>query len=72
MQALPFGKLLLARLGADVMQIEHPLIGAAGVAAGPVFSAPQVIDDSHLQERDMIVEIGRTSGLVGRARSVIR
>ena len=38
-------------------------LAAAGVAAGPVFSAAQVIDDPHLRARDMIVEIDRTDGV---------
>lgn len=38
-------------------------LAAAGVAAGPVFSAAQVIDDPHLRARDMIVEIERTDGV---------
>ncbi len=39
----------------------HALAGA-GIAAGPVFSAQQVIDDPHLRARDMIVELERTDG----------
>ena len=38
-------------------------LATAGVAAGPVFSAAQVIDDPHLRARDMIVEIERTDGV---------
>ncbi len=40
----------------------HALAGA-GVAAGPVFSAEQVIADTHLRERNMIIEIDRTDGV---------
>lgn len=35
-------------------------LSAAGVAAGPVFSAQQVIDDPHLAERNMIVNVPRS------------
>ncbi|HQV59002.1 MAG TPA: CaiB/BaiF CoA-transferase family protein, partial [Ilumatobacteraceae bacterium] len=35
----------------------------AGVAAGPVLMAEQVIDDPHLRDRNMIVELERTDGV---------
>lgn len=38
-------------------------LAAAGVAAGPVFNAAQVIADPHLAARDMIIEIDRTDGV---------
>jgi crotonobetainyl-CoA:carnitine CoA-transferase CaiB-like acyl-CoA transferase len=49
---------------ADKSNVEacHAL-SAAGVAAGPVFSAPQVIDDPHLAARNMIVEMDRDDGV---------
>ena len=52
------------RWAADKTSVDacHAL-AAAGVAAGPVFSAAQVIADPHLHERDMIVEIDRTDGV---------
>lgn len=37
-------------------------LAAAGIAAGPVLTAQQVIDDPHLRERNMIVELERTDG----------
>ena len=43
-------------------------LAAAGVAAGPVFSAAQVIADQHLAGRNMIIEIERTDGV---AESVV-
>jgi len=41
MQALPWGTQLLARLGADVVKIEHPRHGEAGRAAQPAIADPQ-------------------------------
>jgi crotonobetainyl-CoA:carnitine CoA-transferase CaiB-like acyl-CoA transferase len=38
-------------------------MAAAGVAAGPVLSAEQVIADPHLAARDMIVELDRVDGV---------
>ncbi len=54
----------VASWAADKTSVEacHALANA-GVAAGPVFSAAQVIDDPHLRERDMIIEIDRTDGV---------
>jgi formyl-CoA transferase len=40
-------------------------LAAAGVAAGPVFSAEQVIDDPHVAARNMLVELERTDDLPG-------
>jgi formyl-CoA transferase len=40
MQAIPFGTQLLARLGADVVKVEHPVHGEAGRAG-----APTIVDD---------------------------
>jgi formyl-CoA transferase len=39
----------------------HTLAGA-GIAAGPVFSAPQVLADPHLAARHMLVELERPDG----------
>ena len=39
----------------------HALAGA-GIAAGPVFSAPQVLADPHLATRNMLVELARPDG----------
>ena len=39
MQALPFGTQLLARLGADVVKVEHPVTGETGRG-----SFPHVVD----------------------------
>ncbi len=38
-------------------------LAAAGIAAGPVLSAQQVIDDPHVAARDMLVPIERTDGV---------
>jgi formyl-CoA transferase len=35
MQAMPFGTQLLARMGADVVKVEHPVAGESGRAAAP-------------------------------------
>lgn len=37
-------------------------LAAAGIAAGPVFSAPQVLADPHLAQRNMLVELVRPDG----------
>ena len=38
-------------------------LAAAGVAAGPVLSAAQVIDDDHVAGRNMLVEVDREDGV---------
>jgi len=38
------------------------LLAGAGIAAGPVFSAPQVIADPHLAARNMLVHLDRSDG----------
>lgn len=40
MQALPFGTQLLARLGADVIKVEHPTEGESGRGALPAMTDP--------------------------------
>jgi formyl-CoA transferase len=40
MQALPFGTQLLARLGADVVKVEHPADGESGRGALPAMTDP--------------------------------
>jgi crotonobetainyl-CoA:carnitine CoA-transferase CaiB-like acyl-CoA transferase len=40
MQALPFGTQLLARLGADVVKVEHPAEGESGRGALPAMTDP--------------------------------
>src|SRR5258705_12714713 len=40
MQALPFGTQLLARLGADVVKVEHPSEGESGRSAMPAMTDP--------------------------------
>ena len=46
---------------ADKTQAEVcAILGAAGIAAGPSLSAPQVIADPHVQARHMLVSIPRT------------
>lgn len=40
MQALPFGTLLLARLGAEVVKVEHPVDGESGRGALPAMIDP--------------------------------
>ena len=40
MQALPFGTQLLARLGADVVKVEHPTEGESGRGAHPAMTDP--------------------------------
>lgn len=41
MQALPFGTQLMARLGAEVVKIEHPVHGESGRGALPAMDDPQ-------------------------------
>src|SRR5690349_17124010 len=41
MQALPYATQLLARLGADVVKVEHPVHGESGRASTPVMHDPQ-------------------------------
>src|SRR5262249_60874746 len=41
MQALPFGTQLMARLGAEVVKIEHPVQGESGRGAPPAMDDPQ-------------------------------
>lgn len=41
MQALPFGTQLLARLGADVVKVEHPVDGESGRGALPAMTDPR-------------------------------
>jgi len=38
-------------------------LSAAGVAAGPCFTAPEVIADPHVRARHMLVELERTDGV---------
>src|SRR3954447_12846290 len=40
MQALPFATQLLARLGADVVKVEHPTLGDSGRASSPFMLDP--------------------------------
>ena len=51
------------RWASDKTNVEacHQL-AAAGIAAGPVFSAPQVLADPHLAARNMLVELPRPDG----------
>jgi crotonobetainyl-CoA:carnitine CoA-transferase CaiB-like acyl-CoA transferase len=41
MQALPFGTQLMARLGAEVVKVEHPVHGESGRGALPAMQDPQ-------------------------------
>ena len=41
MQALPYATQLLARLGADVVKVEHPIDGESGRGALPAMNDPQ-------------------------------
>ncbi|MFL6243333.1 MAG: CoA transferase, partial [Acidimicrobiia bacterium] len=41
MQALPFGTQLMARLGAEVVKVEHPVHGESGRGALPAMDDPQ-------------------------------
>lgn len=41
MQALPFATQLLARLGADVVKVEHPVHGESGRGASPAMTDPE-------------------------------
>jgi formyl-CoA transferase len=38
-------------------------LSSVGIAAGPCFSAPQVIADHHVAARNMLVEVPRTDGV---------
>ncbi len=38
-------------------------LGAAGIAAGPCFSDAEVVEDPHLDARNMLVEMPRTDGV---------
>src|SRR5690606_32603555 len=49
--ARPLGKLEAARR-----------LSAAGLAAGPCLTPPEVIDDPHVAARDMLVEVPRPDG----------
>jgi len=48
--------------GRTTVEVCHALSGA-GIAAGPVFDAAQVIDDPHVANRHMQVELARTDGV---------
>jgi crotonobetainyl-CoA:carnitine CoA-transferase CaiB-like acyl-CoA transferase len=49
---------------ADKTRLEGvDLLAAAGIAAGPSFSAPEVIADPHVAARHMLVEMPRTDGV---------
>jgi hypothetical protein len=41
MQALPFATQLLARLGAEVIKVEHPVVGESGRGSSPSMTDPQ-------------------------------
>ena len=41
MQALPYATQLLARLGAEVIKVEHPIHGESGRGAAPAMTDPQ-------------------------------
>lgn len=38
-------------------------LSAAGIAAGPCFTAEEVVRDEHLRARDMLVEMARVDGV---------
>ena len=44
MQAMPFGTQLLARLGADVVKVEHPVHGESGRSG-----SPSIVDEDGTQ-----------------------
>lgn len=39
------------------------VLSAAGIAAGPCYTAPEVIADEHVAKRHMLVEMERTDGV---------
>lgn len=54
----------ITRWAADLDNISAcHLLAAAGIAAGPVLGAQQVLDDPHIAARHMIVEMPRTDGV---------
>ena len=68
MQALPFATLLMARLGADVVKVEHPLRGESGRAAQPTIIDAQgrtvgaTYLRNNLNKRSIGIDLKQTEG----------
>ena len=74
MQALPFATQLLARLGADVIKVEHPIDGDLGRGAMPAMADPQgrrvgaTFLRNNLNKRSVGIDLKDAAGPRPRAR----
>jgi formyl-CoA transferase len=54
----------VAKWAGDMTKLEAcAALSEAGLAAGPCFTAPEVIDDEHVHDHRMLVELERTDGV---------